>query len=137
MVAVVIDASIASAWCFPDEQTDYTKAVFQAVSSSAVDTVAPRLWAYEIRNSVLMGLRRGRMSIPDSAQFLVSLNEMNVRLSEPASYDNVFSLAQEHGLTVYDAAYLDLAIQEGLPLASLDGQLVRAAQKVGIQLFQP
>jgi predicted nucleic acid-binding protein len=130
MAAVVIDASIASAWCFPDEQTDYTRAVFQAVSSSAVDSVAPRLWAYEIRNSVLMGIRRGRISKPDSEQFLVSLNELNVHLSEPASYDDVFSLAQEHGLTVYDAAYLDLAIRERLPLASLDGQLVRAAQKV-------
>ena len=58
-------------------------------------------------------------------------------LSAPASYDEVFSLAQEHGLTVYDAAYLDLAIQERPPLASLDGQLVRAAQKVGVPLFQP
>jgi predicted nucleic acid-binding protein len=137
MAAVVIDASIASAWCFPDEQTDYTRAVFQAVSSSAVDSVAPRLWAYEIRNSVLMGIRRGRISKPDSEQFLLSLNELNVRLSEPASYDDVFSLAQQHGLTVYDAAYLDIAMQERLPLASLDGQLVRAAEKVGIQLFQP
>ena len=137
MTAVVIDASIASAWCFPDEQTHYTRAVLQAVSSSAVDSVAPRLWAYEIRNSVLMGIRRGRITKPDSEQFLLSLNELNVRLSEPASYDEVFSLAQEHGLTVYDAAYLDLAIRESLPLASLDGQLVRAAQKVGIQLFQP
>ena len=136
MAAVVIDASIASAWCFPDEQTDYTRAVFQAVSSSAVDTVAPRLWAYEIRNSVLMGIRRGRISKPDSEQFLVSLNELNVRLSEPASYDDVFSLAQTHGLTVYDAAYLDLATQERLPLASL-GQLVRAPEAVGVALFQP
>jgi len=137
MAAVVIDASLASAWCFPDEQTAYSRAVFQAVSSSAVDTVAPLLWAYEIRNSILMALRRGRISKPDSVQFLVSLNELNVRLSEPASYDAVFSLAQEHGLTVYDAAYLDLAIQERLMLASLDSQLVRAAQKAGIQLFQP
>jgi len=48
----------------------------------------------------------------------------------------MFSLAREHGLTVYDAAYLDLTIQEGLPLASLDSQLVRAAQKVGVPLFQ-
>ena len=136
MAAVVIDASIASAWCFPDEQTDYTKAVFQAVLSSAVDSVAPRLWAYQIRNSVLMGLRRGRISKPDSEQFLVSLNELNVRLREPASYDEVFSLAQEHGLTVYDAAYLDLAIHELLPLASLDRQLLRAAEAVGVQLFQ-
>jgi predicted nucleic acid-binding protein len=83
------------------------------------------------------GIRRGRISKPDSEQFLVSLNELNVRLSEPASYDAVFSLAQEHGLTVYDAAYLGLAIQERVPLASLDGQLVRAAQKVGVPLFQP
>jgi len=135
MVAVVIDASIASAWCFPDEQTDYTKAVFLAVSSSAVNSVAPRLWAYEIRNSVLMGLRRGRISKADSQQFLVSLNELNVRLSEAASYDEVFSLAQEHGLTVYDAAYLNLAIQEHLPLATLDRQLVRAAEAVGTELF--
>jgi len=137
MAAVVIDASIASAWCFPDEQTDYTKAVFQAVASSAVDTVAPRLWAYEIRNSVLMGLRRGRIGEADSEQFLISPNELNVRLSEPASYDEVFSLAQEYGLTVYDAAYLNLAIQEHLPLATLDRQLVRAAEAAGVALFQP
>jgi predicted nucleic acid-binding protein len=135
MASVVIDASIACAWCFPDERTDYTNAVFQALSSSAVETVAPRLWAYEIRNSMLMGLRRGRLSKPDCEQFLVSLNELDVRLCEPASYDEVLSLAQEFGLTVYDA-YLYLAMQERLPLASLDGQLVRAAQKAGVQLFQ-
>jgi predicted nucleic acid-binding protein len=107
------------------------------VSSSAVDSVAPRLWAYEIRNSVLMGIRRGRITKPDGEQFLLSLNELNVRLTEPESYDDVFSLAQQHGLTVYDAAYLDLAIQERLPLASLDRQLVRAAQAVGVELFHP
>jgi predicted nucleic acid-binding protein len=134
---VVIDASVASAWCFPDERTNYTQAVFQAVSSSAVEAVAPRLWAYEIRNSILMGLRRGRLSKLDSDHFLVSLNELNVRLCEPASYNEVFTVAQEYGLTVYDAAYLYVSMQERLPLASLDGQLVRAAHQAGIQLFQP
>jgi predicted nucleic acid-binding protein len=137
MAAVVIDASVASAWCFPDEQTDYTTALFRAVSSSALDPVAPQLWAYEIRNSVLMGLRRGRLNRLDGKLFLLSLSELNVRFSDPESYDEVFWLAEGHGLTVYDAAYLDLAIQEGLPLASLDGQLVRAAQEVGVQLYQP
>ncbi|MBI5280721.1 MAG: type II toxin-antitoxin system VapC family toxin [Candidatus Solibacter usitatus] len=107
------------------------------MSSSAVDAVAPRLWAYEIRNSVLMGIRRGRISKPDGEQFLTSMNEMNVRLSEPASYDEVFALAQEYGLTVYDAAYLDMAIRERVPLASLDVQLVRAAKKAGVALFRP
>ena len=84
-----------------------------------------------------MGLRRGRISKPDSEQFLVSLDDLNVRLSEPVSYDEVFFLAQKHGLTVYDAAYLNVAMQERLPLASLDRQLVRAAEAVGVELFQP
>jgi hypothetical protein len=58
MADLVIDASVASAWCFADERTDYTNGVLQAVSAS-LESFAPRLWAYEIRNSVLMGLRRG------------------------------------------------------------------------------
>lgn len=100
MASTIIDASVASAWCFPDEQTDYTKAVFQAISSSAIDARAPQLWAYEIRNSVLMGLRRKRISRADAEEFLLSLNDLNIGISEPASYDAVFSLAEKHGLTV-------------------------------------
>ena len=137
MPAVVIDASIAAAWCFPDEQNDYTKAVFEAAFSSVIDTVAPQLWAYEVRNSVLMGVRRGRITKTDGEQFLTSLNELNVQLSEPASYDEVFFIAERHGLTVYDAAYLNLALQDHLPLASLDRQLIRAANTAGVEVFIP
>jgi predicted nucleic acid-binding protein len=96
---------MASAWCFPDEETEYTRAVFDAVSSSFVEAVAPRLWAYEIRNSVLMALRRGRIDKADADEFLASLNDMDVRLCDPASYEDVFHLAEQHDLTVYDAAY--------------------------------
>jgi predicted nucleic acid-binding protein len=99
--------------------------------------VAPRLWAYEIRNVVLMAIRRGRISRSDGEQFLLSLNDFRVRLSEPGSYDALFSLALANGLTVYDAAYLDIAIREDLPPASLDRDLVRAAEKLGITTFQP
>ncbi len=84
---MVLDASIVSAWCFPDEHTEYSRAVLRAVSSSLLNAVAPTLFAYEIRNSVLMALRRGRISDMDAEQFLSSLNEMDVRLIEPPSYD--------------------------------------------------
>lgn len=53
-------------------------------------------------------------------EFLESIRGLPIRLADPVSYDGLFSLADRHGLTVYDAAYLDLAIREGLPLASLD-----------------
>ena|SRR5437016_1058837 len=117
MADLVIDASVAASWCFPDERTDYTNGVLMVVSAPTLAT-APRLWAYEVRNSVLMGLRRGRVTKTDAEDFLSSLQGLPISLTDPVSYDGVFTLADLYGLTVYDAAYLDLALREGLPLAS-------------------
>jgi predicted nucleic acid-binding protein len=136
MPAMVVDSSLAAAWCFPAERTEYTNAVLQAISSP-LEAVAPRLWAYEMRNAVLVGLRRRRITHADALEFLESLKALPILLVDPVSYDTVFSLAERHGLTVYDAAYLDLAIREGLPLASLDNALCKAATNSGVPLFQP
>jgi predicted nucleic acid-binding protein len=84
MADLVVDASLASAWCFPDERKDYANAVLHVVSSSSSIAIAPRLWAYEVRNSVLMGLRRGRISKADAEAFLYSLADLNIRLTDPA-----------------------------------------------------
>ncbi len=135
MAALVIDASLASAWCFPDERTGYTNGVLQAISSF-MEATAPRLWAYEVRNSVLMGMRRGRIGEADAREFLRSLKDLNIRLGDPVSYDDVFKLADRYSLTVYDAAYLDAAIREGSHLASLDAAMCKAAVKAGIPLFE-
>jgi len=130
MAALVIDSSLAAAWCFPNERTDYTNAVLPVVSTP-IEAAAPRLWAYEVRNSVLMGLRRKRISQSDAEYFFDSIKGLPIRLTDPLSNDGVFALADRHGLTVYDAAYLDLAVREGLPHASLDAALIRAAEQSG------
>lgn len=98
MANLVIDASLAAAWCFSDEQTEYTNGVLQSLPS--LRAFAPRLWAYELRNSVLMGIRRGRISRPDAEGFLSSLRSLNIQLTDPISYDAVFKLADATGLTV-------------------------------------
>jgi predicted nucleic acid-binding protein len=134
MASVVIDASLAGAWCFPDEQTEYTNSVLRIVGET-MDPIAPALWAYEIRNTILMGMKRGRITNDGAQRLLIFLNDLNVQLSDPASHDAVFRLAETHGLTVYDAAYLDLALRAGVPLASLDDALCRAAVKAGVALF--
>ncbi len=136
MASLVIDSSLVAAWCFKEEATSYTEGVLTAVSE-LTEAIAPRLWAYEIRNTVLMGLRRKRITKTDAEEFLDSLKALPIRLTDPVSYDDVFRLADRHGLTVYDAAYLDLAVREGLPLASLDAALIRAAQASSIAVFQP
>ena len=136
MPVLVIDASLAASWCFPDERTDYTNAVLKAISTP-LEAIAPRLWAYEVRNAVLMGLRRKRITLADALEFLESITVLPIRLTDPVSYDDVFHLANHHALTIYDAAYLDMAIREGLPLASLDKALRKAALDSNVVLFHP
>lgn len=135
MAGFIIDSSLAAAWCFPDEGTEYTNGVLKLLSSSA-EAIAPRLWAYEVRNTVLMGVRRKRITAAEAKQFLESLVCLPIRLSDPPSYDAVFDLARSNGLTVYDAAYLELALRERLPLATLDAALVRAAGESGAGVFK-
>jgi predicted nucleic acid-binding protein len=136
MAVLVVDCSVVVAWCFPDERTDYTSAILQLISTPS-EAVAPRLWAYEVRNSVLMGLRRNRITSVHAHDFLEVIESLPIRTSDPVSYDEVFYLADRLELTVYDAAYLDLAIREGLPIATLDKALRVAAQKSGVAIFQP
>ena len=90
-----------------------------------------------VRNSQqrLEGLRRGRISKADAQEFLNSLGDLNIHLTDPLSYGAVFEIAERHSLTVYDAAYLELAIRERLALASLDAALIRAARKEQVAIF--
>ena len=136
MARLVVDSSVAAAWCFPDEETPYTEAVLLAVAAPA-EAFAPRLWAYEIRNSVLIGVRRNRISPAHGKDFLDTLKRLPVRLADPPSYDALFDLAWQRDLTVYDAAYLDLAMRENLPIATLDDALLRAARASDVAVFQP
>jgi predicted nucleic acid-binding protein len=97
--------------------------------------------------SASLGLRTAQQRIngpspeaitkPHAEAFLHSVSIPPVRLVDPVSYDEVFGLAEQYGLTIYDASYLDLALRERLPLASLDDALVRAAQASAAALFQP
>jgi predicted nucleic acid-binding protein len=136
MPSLVIDASVASAWCFRSERSDYTEAVLEAVLTK-LEAAAPAILAYELRNTVLTGVRRQRISRDDVAEFLNTFRRLPIHLTEPVSYDYIFDLALRHQLTYYDAAYLDLALREALPLASLDDALCGAARACGVELFRP
>jgi predicted nucleic acid-binding protein len=89
MASLVLDSSIAAAWCFPDEETLYTKGVLQFVAAPS-EAVAPRLWAYEIRNSVLLGVRRKRITQDHAEDFLDTLNSLPIRLADPSSLRRSF-----------------------------------------------
>ncbi|BDC52438.1 twitching motility protein PilT [Bryobacterales bacterium F-183] len=134
MADVVIDASLTAAWCLPDEATEETAELLKSVGSQ-MKPIAPTLWSYEVRNTILFALRRGRIPPANLPATLAIIDRLRVQVVEPTSFDSILMLAERHRLTVYDAAYLALAIETGLPLGTLDKALRQAAQNVGVATF--
>jgi len=120
---------------FPDEQTEYTNQVLRLVGET-IDPTAPSLWAYEIRNTLLMGIKRGRITRDRAQKLLGFIADLHVDLIDPVSYDAIFEAAHVYRITVYDAAYLELAHRIHAPLGSLDNRLRSAAVKAGVAVHQ-
>jgi len=135
----VLDASVALTWCFPDENASLTQHVADMFKQG--DTaLAPSFWPHEVLNALLAGERRKRISKVLAQGFLDDLAALPIVLEHVAAsavFGRIQSLSREYGLTAYDAAYLDLALDSGLPLATLDEDLVRACEKARVVLVRP
>jgi predicted nucleic acid-binding protein len=134
----VLDNSVTMSWCFPDEQDPYAREVLRALQGTAA--AVPTLWPLEAANILLVGERRGRISQADSATFVGLLEGLPIRIDDATSEHAMrasLSLAWAQNLSVYDAAYLELALRRGLPIATLDAKLRAAASALGLGLYAP
>ena len=129
----VLDASIAISWALSDEnEATATAALKRADSDSCV---MPALWWFEIRNAMLMAERRKRLTSSDTASFLREVAELRITEDFSPEETDLLQLARKHKLTVYDAAYLELARRRSIPLATLDAALARAARAEKVPLI--
>jgi predicted nucleic acid-binding protein len=135
---LVLDASVALAWCFPDESSPAAEKLLDFLADGA-KAVVPAIWPFEVANALLTAERRKRLSMAQVTAALRNLTLLPIAI-DPAQVDFVFgdvvAVARQGQLTEYDAAYLELAVREMLPLATLDDQLRRAARRVGISLVE-
>jgi predicted nucleic acid-binding protein len=131
-MAFVLDASVTACWAFDDE--DHPDASLAFDRMRAEEGVVPGLWWFEVRNILIVNERRRRITESDTAAFLLSLSRLRIRLDRVPDENGVLRLARAHRLSVYDAAYLELAQREGLPLATLDADLRKAAADEGVAL---
>jgi predicted nucleic acid-binding protein len=133
----VLDCSVALTWVFPDEATAALDALCDSLAQDYA--LVPAIWPLEITNALLAALRRGRIT-PDELQDIVAkLRVLSIRLDHETgehAFTRTLVLAQKHQLTSYDAAYLELALRTGLPLATLDRQLQAACQVEGLTVLQ-
>jgi len=137
-VEFVLDGSLALAWYFKDEANAYADAV--AVGFPTARAAVPLIWPLEVANALVMGERRQRSTEAQAARWLGYLRSLPISIDEETNdraWGDVLALARAHGLSAYDAAYLELALRRSLPLATLDDKLKAAASAVGVPIFAP
>lgn len=134
-MAIVVDASVTLSWCFPDEQTPLSLQVLDRLNAGE-EALVPAFWPVEVLNSLLVGERRGRISTEQTHAFLRNLTALQPTIDH-ASLEQVFGtvqmLCRDHGLTPYDALYVELAQRSKWPLATLDQSQKDAANALSIE----
>jgi predicted nucleic acid-binding protein len=134
----VLDGSLALAWYFKDEADPYADAV--AARFPAAHAAVPVIWPLEVANAMLMGEWRQRSTEAQAAKWLGYLGSLPIGVDDETNdraWGDVLSLARAQRLSAYDAAYLELALRRGVPLATLDDKLKAAASAVGVPAFAP
>jgi predicted nucleic acid-binding protein len=135
-VSLVVDSSMTLAWYFEDEKTEASIAVLNRVAESGA--VVPALWHLEVLNGLQVAVRRGRITAAYRDASLADLGALTIAVDADThehAWSATLQLCERFGLTAYDAAYLELARRRRLPLATLDGALIRAAQAESVPLL--
>ena len=129
----VLDASITACWAFQHEQHPQADAAFARIRTE--EAAVPTLWWFEVRNILVLNERRKRITESGTNSFLRELSRLRIRVDRQPEEAAVIKLARTHQLSVYDAAYLELALRESIPMATLDAKLAAAAVAAGSELI--
>lgn len=132
-MAFVLDASITACWAFDDEDHPDASLAFERMRTE--EAVVPSLWWFEVRNILIVNERRRRITENETVSFLQNLSLLRFRVDHAPEEGAVLRLARANRLSVYDAAYLELAQREGLPLATLDVALRKAASDEAVAIL--
>jgi len=128
----VLDASVTIAWALEDEESEEASAALALVRAGGA--IVPAVWFFELRNTLVVNERRGRITQPATSAFLRELSSLPIVTDRAPNEAELIALARQHRLTVYDAAYLELALREHVSLATLDSALMRAARELAVPL---
>jgi predicted nucleic acid-binding protein len=136
-VTFVLDNSVAMRWCFENAAHPYVDGILNRLAAGE-DALVPVLWFYEASAVLAREQNRGTLAAPKADEFIAELKALRI-VADAESAARVFSdvhrLALDHRLTSYDAAYLELALRHGLPLATLDDELIRASRVAGVMVL--
>lgn len=132
----VLDCSVAISWCLVDENNDYANGILAMMPDA--EAFVPGIWSLEIANVLLVAERRNRMTTEQSEEAITLLQSLLIQVdtaTDASALSATLMLGRKEGLAAYDAAYLELALRLGLPLATIDTRLAQAATRCGVDLI--
>ena len=135
-MSIVLDSSLALSWYFEDERTPEADAVLDRIVEEGA--TVPTLWRLEVANGLQMAMRRKRITISFRDTAIAHLSRLPIAIdseTDARAWGSLLQLSDRFRLTVYDAAYLELAQRRSLPLATLDRDLRAAARAAGAALI--
>jgi predicted nucleic acid-binding protein len=132
----VLDCSVAMSWCFNDEINTYADEVLGTLLTA--EALVPALWSLEVANVLVVAERRKRLTEAQMIRAIALLQALPISVDEATAQRALgatLTLAREHSLSAYDAAYLELAMREGLSLATVDAKLTHVMRHCGVDLY--
>lgn len=139
MTAFILDNSVAMRWLLASNKTTdqrYAESVLKSLANA--EAIVPNLWHLEAANVLLGATNRNEIEVAEAERFTVQLENLPISvdtLTAHQAFGHTISLAKAYRLSSYDAAYLELALREGLPLATLDKDLLRAAKRSDVEIY--
>ncbi|MCX6577323.1 MAG: type II toxin-antitoxin system VapC family toxin [Candidatus Aminicenantes bacterium] len=132
----VIDNSVVMSWCFRDQANPYADSILERLSAAVA--YVPSVWSLEVVNVLLSAERKKYIGQADSVRFISLLSQLPIFVeyeSPEKAMKDLLGLARAHNLSSYDSSYLDLAMRKGLPLATLDEKLRKAAANTNVSIL--
>ena len=124
-------------WCFQDEMVPYAEAVLDSLAEAVA--VVPAIWPLEVINVLLVAERNGRLHEADSVRFVSLIGQLPIMVDRSWTerlMRDLLAIGRIHNLSSYDTAYLELAMRQGLPIASLDKRLHQAARRIDLPILE-
>ncbi|MEA5535524.1 type II toxin-antitoxin system VapC family toxin [Crocosphaera sp. XPORK-15E] len=137
MIEFVLDCSISISWCLVDEDDDYANSILALMPDATA--FVPEIWSLEVVNTLLVAERRNRITIQQTEKAINLLESLSIlidSLTSSQAFQQILTLGRSQGLASYDAAYLELALRKGLPLATNDNRLIEAAKRCQVRLME-
>lgn len=133
----VVDNSIVMTWCFQDEMVPYAEAVLDSLAEAVA--VVPAIWPLEVINVLLVAERNGRLHEADSVRFVSLIGQLPIMVDRSwpeRLMRDLLAIGRMHNLSSYETAYLELAMRQGLPIATLDKRLHQAARRIDLPILE-